>query len=537
MLAAVAEAADDMTAARAVLAIQHDLLNATASRLVGPASEAGDAALARTAVARARPVVEQRGDIAVVAVALGIIDGHPRAALHELGRVTPITLALAEERLILTSALLASRCGDSWPGVVTVATQLAEAPPGGFGDAPATAAALCGAARIVIARVDDGVVRAVGDSSGGNSAEHLAQLRLACGEAYDLGANDGISLPPGLAALSAGRPLTARHATIGSRSAVIVAVEAQYPDRLMAIVTLVAAIRPRRRSIIPAALVATGAAQLPWPAHWAASRRATATRRLIMALPVALLLVPVPTTVDAAATIEPLNQRIVTAPFDGRIATVAVQPGDAVRADRTVLLRLDARAAESERADVVASLQAALAQAGEAQVDGRSDDERIARLHAAQFAARADLLALQIASATIVAPIDGIVAGDDLRRRTGGPVSRGETLMTVAAPGNYRAEVRVPDRDIGPVQVGDRMAMALKAQPLARPHGTVTRIYPVAEIEDGDNIFRVIARLDPKTPDLLPGMEGKASIHTGWTVLGWWVLRSPVRWLRLKLWI
>jgi len=531
-------ATDDATArARAVLALQGDLLAASASRLVAGTSEADDGPLARRALAEGHPVLDRRETYATVAVPLGDVDGTATAAIHRLERPSPLTLALAEERLTLTS-MLTRRSDGGWARAAELATVLGG---GGGGDALGRAAAIAAtviaADRVIVARLHRGVVRAVADTANpAPSAELAAMLRLAAGEVHDVGRIDGGCAPPGLARLTDGRRVHARAAQRGDHAVVIIAVDSRSPGQLAAVATLTAAVRPERRPVIPPALVAAGAANLPWPRNWPLARREAATRWAILLLPLAVLLLPVPTTVDAPATIVPLQQRVVTAPFDGRIASVAVHPGDNVRSNATVLLRLDARSAENERAEAVANLQAALAQAETAQIDGRADDERIARLRATQYDARSQILALQIASATIVAPLSGTVAGDDLVKRTGSPVVRGEPLMTVAAPGDYRVEIRVPDKSVGAVVEGQGLSLALKARPLERQRGRVTRIFPIAEVEEGDTVFRVVGTLDRGTA-LYAGMQGMASIATGWAPLGWLITRAPIRWLRLELWI
>lgn len=563
MLTSISAAPDHQAACAAIVAVQHELLAATASRLIDADLEGPDRDLALRAIASGSPVAERRGGTAAAAVALGESGGIRLVAVHDLETATPLTLALADERLTLTAALLGGHdLITSWADAAAIAAALAGDLPNRASDV-ATAAdgasghrvvanadavlnkaarllsIAAGASRLIVARVANGVVTSVVDStSATRSSEQSSRLKLAAGEAFDLGLVDATTpLPPGLTDLAGGGTLAAATATVGRRSAVIIALGTGDAKRLLPLAMLVAAVRPARPPILPPVLVAAVAAGMPWPVAWSAERRYRVARIAIIATPLLILLVPVPTSVDAAATIEALNQRIVTAPFDARIASVAVSPGDSVRAGRTVLLQLDARAAENERAEITANLQSALALAEAAAIDGRSDEERIDRLRAAQFSARAEILTLQIAAAVVTAPIDGIVAGDDLRKRTGGPVSRGETLLTVAAPGTYRVEVRVPDRDIGGVHVGQALSIALKARPLDRPRGTVRRIYPLAEIEDGDNIFRVVAELDDHAAGLLPGMEGRAAIRTGWAPLGWQLVSAPLRWVRLKLWI
>ncbi len=532
--------------AEALLRLQADLLDAQASRLVrvGVDPDKADDALARRAAREGRIVVERHDEAVDLAAPIGRDGEAQLVALHRLGRPTPLVLALAEERLELTAALFRARSGTGggeWSGAAQLASAFAGAASSAaaWNDAAAALQRLADARRVVLARVDDGRVALVADSAGPvPSSELLSTLKLAAGEAYDLGADvDPGDIPaPALRALAAGQPLHVRLAGAGRREVVVLALGAAAPEVLDPAAALLVALRPPQRAWLPPKLVDAVANRLPAERSEADRRRWA--RRAILAAPFLLLLVPVPVNVGAPVTVEALERRVVTAPFDGRIDAVLAEPGDHVRAGRTVLARLDARNAESERGDVMAGLQAALSQAGVARTEGRGDEARQAQLQAQQLTARAQALGLQIAQAEIRAPIDGVLGGDDLHRRTGSPVARGETLFVVARPGRYRAEAQVSDRDISRVKVGQRVGLALRARVLSRPTATVTRIYPTAEPVQGDNIFRVIAAIDAADAGgLLPGMEGRASIRTGWAPLGWVLLKGPVRWVRQTLWI
>lgn len=532
--------------ADALLKLQANLIDAKASRLarLEPGSERPEDASARRAVREGRIVVDRRDDAVEIAAPIGGDRADQLVAVHRLSRATPMVLALAEERLELTAALFRARSGGGgeWDSAAELATAFATAatPADAWTAAAKVVQRLADARRVILARLNGGRVRLVADSAGeAPSSELLATIRLAAGEAYDIGEPLGGGEPPApaLRAIAGGQPLSVRLAESGDRAVVVMAMGAASPDVLQPAVSLLVALKPPARTLLPQKLIYGVARGLPIKSEDPAVRRRVA-RRAILAAPLLLLLVPIPDTVGAPATIEALDRRVVTAPFDGRIESVLAEPGDRVRGGQTVLARLDSRAAQSERADVLAGLQAALSQAGTSRTEGRGDEARQAQLQAQQLAARAQALALQIGQAEVRAPIDGVLGGDDLRRRIGAPVSRGETLFVVAKPGRYRVEARVSDRSIASVEPGQRIALALRARVLSRPMATVTRIYPLSEVVQGDNIFRVIGEIDAGDGGaLLPGMEGRASIRTGWVPLGWAVLKGPVRWVRQTLWV
>ena len=531
--------------AEALLQLQADLVDAQASRLapVGAGSAPVQDLLARRASREGRAVVERHDDVVEIAAPIGRHGEDQMVAIHRLARGTPMSLALAEERLELTAAIYRARAQvGEWGGSAELASVFSEAvnPTAAWTGAAQAAQRIADARRVVIARASDGRIGLVADSASEALLSEVAgALRLAAGEAYDLGGTiePGDDVPPALRAFAGDQRLHVRTAHARTRSVVVMALGAAAPEALAPIATLLVALRPPRRAILPPKLIDAVARRLPLKSGRLADRRRLA-RRAILLVPFLLLLLPIPVSVDAPATVEALDRRVVTAPFDGRIEAVLANPGDHVRAGRTTLVRLDSRSAESERADLLAGFQAALSQAGIARTEGRNDDARQAQLQAQQLAARAQALSLQIAQAEIRAPIDGVLGGDDLHRRVGAPVTRGETLFVVARPGRDRVEAKVSDRAIADILPGQRFVLALRAKVLSRPMAVVARIYPVAEVVQGDNIFRVIGAIDAGDSDgLLPGMEGRAAIRIGWAPLGWAILKGPVRWVRQTMWI
>jgi multidrug efflux pump subunit AcrA (membrane-fusion protein) len=269
------------------------------------------------------------------------------------------------------------------------------------------------------------------------------------------------------------------------------------------------------------------------PAHkrWLRAKWALASGLALLAL------LPVPATVKAPLSIEPLERRVVSAPISGRIDAVLVEPGDVVKAGETVLVRMDTQTLQAERDAASAALQAALAQASTARMEGDADGERAAALRAEQAQAQLGLADNRIAEASVRAPIDGAVMGEDLRRRVGAQISRGDTLFEVAAPGAYRAEIMVADADVSRLAPGQSVRVSLDAFTLGGARATVQRIYPLAETNQKGAAFRVIAALEPTDQPLKPGMTGRARIETGWRPLGWQAIEPLVSLARRALWL
>ena len=93
---------------------------------------------------------------------------------------------------------------------------------------------------------------------------------------------------------------------------------------------------------------------------------------------------------------------------------------------------------------------------------------------------------------------------------------------------------RLPTEKPGqPGQRGRLTLSALPGQPL--PLG-VERVTPVATAEDGQNFFRVEARLERPSESLRPGMAGIAKVEVGRRRFLWIWTHGLLDWFRLWVW-
>lgn len=239
--------------------------------------------------------------------------------------------------------------------------------------------------------------------------------------------------------------------------------------------------------------------------------------------------------ITAPAALEGTVQRAVTAPQDGFIAAAQVRAGDLVREHQELValedkdLRLEKVQWEGQREKHVREYSKALADRDRAQV-------RILGAQVEQAEARVALLSEQLARARITAPFDGVVVSGDLSQSLGAPVSRGEVLFEIAPLHSYRVILKVDERDISRVQVGQSGGLALAGLPGEQLTVQVEKVTPVASAEDGRNMFRVEAALESTSSALRPGMEGVAKIDVEERNLFWIWTHELTYWLRLWLW-
>jgi multidrug efflux pump subunit AcrA (membrane-fusion protein) len=128
-----------------------------------------------------------------------------------------------------------------------------------------------------------------------------------------------------------------------------------------------------------------------------------------------------------------------------------------------------------------------------------------------------------------------------LRERLGAFVAPGELIAEVHALELMRAEMEVPERDIGAVRVGQPVQLRFRARPERSFEGRVTAIAPAVTEQDPtqeryDRTLRVQIALSDESGSLAPGLTGYARISTGPRRAIDIVTRRVRRFLRVEFW-
>ncbi len=109
-------------------------------------------------------------------------------------------------------------------------------------------------------------------------------------------------------------------------------------------------------------------------------------------------------------------------------------------------------------------------------------------------------------------------------------------LFEVAPLGQARVVLRVDERDLRHVSVGQAGTLVPSGMTQEGFAVAVTRVTPVAAVQDGRNAFRVEAAVEDPDGRLRPGMEGVAKLGAGERNLAWIWTRSLLDWARIQLW-
>jgi RND family efflux transporter MFP subunit len=237
--------------------------------------------------------------------------------------------------------------------------------------------------------------------------------------------------------------------------------------------------------------------------------------------------------VSAQMVLEPLVQQAAVAPFNGYIREATIRAGDIVQRGALLAalddreLRLDRLKFAGQEEELNKQLRAAMADHNNAQIQVLSAQLEQVR---AQLARVED----QLQRTQVIAPFDGMVVSGDLSQSLGAPVERGAVLYEIAPLASFRVMLKVDERDVADVSVGQRGNLLLSAFPEEPIPFTVEKITPVSTAKDGRNYFQVEAKLSREESRLRPGMEGVGKVEIDRRRFVW--IWTHDIWTSVRLW-
>ena len=239
--------------------------------------------------------------------------------------------------------------------------------------------------------------------------------------------------------------------------------------------------------------------------------------------------------VTANATLEGQVQRAVTAAIPGYVSEARARAGDIVK-EGDLLAQLDDRDLKLERVKWASQRQQRSEEYRSALATHERSKVRVLEAQIAQADAQLALIDEQLARTKLRAPFDGVVVKGDLSQSLGAPVERGNVLFELAPLDTYRVILKVDERDITNVKVGQSGLLTLSSMPHDAMPMAVEKITPVSVVEEGRNLFRVEAAVKGGIEKLRPGMEGVGKIEVDERKLIWIWTYKIVHWVRMWFW-
>jgi len=235
---------------------------------------------------------------------------------------------------------------------------------------------------------------------------------------------------------------------------------------------------------------------------------------LVTAISMVLLLLVCPTPYPAACSVqvEPINARVVSAPFEATIETVLVEPGSEVKAGQP-LVTLDGRPLRLEQQSLGAEIQQSTKQRDVAMAAGKIAESQLAQLKVQQLSRQQELIERRLKQLTILSPIDGVIVAGDLRRSIGAALETGQVMLEVASLDRVMIEIEIPEREIGLVNDSSITQFRVDSARVGTVHAALKQIYPAAELRDEESVFLAPIEIDNLSHQYRPGMRGKATVY------------------------
>jgi multidrug efflux pump subunit AcrA (membrane-fusion protein) len=172
------------------------------------------------------------------------------------------------------------------------------------------------------------------------------------------------------------------------------------------------------------------------------------------------------------------------------------------------------------------------------QAGSRPEEIEGAEAVLARLLSRRSHLEDQLRLVTVRSAAAGVVTTPKPREKVGQYVRRGDLIVEVHEFEIVKAEIAVPEREIGDVKVGQPVVIKARAFPERAFPGRVTAIAPAAVGGEAwrGRVFRVTTALE--NPDLLlrPEMTGTAKVYCGQRRLFDLLTRRLARYLRVEFW-
>lgn len=277
-------------------------------------------------------------------------------------------------------------------------------------------------------------------------------------------------------------------------------------------------------------------------------RRGTLFRSGLIAAAVLLIaLWPLRVKVEGDCFLQPLRRATVVPEITGRIENIHVREGDRVKAG-DALAQLDTRRLRLDLAGAGQEKKAHLASADRLRAAGDEAGAQIALLRVNMLAEQEKRLLADIESATLRAPMDGVVMTKDLELRAGEVLQTGAPFAEIAGLNAWELHAEINERDIAAVEKAlekrraIRLDYILYSQASGVLHATIAdrrQISMTAFPREHENVFLITIE-NPPIPEALaanlrPGLTGRAKLLFGHRPLAWVWAGGILRWFRHRM--
>ena len=259
-------------------------------------------------------------------------------------------------------------------------------------------------------------------------------------------------------------------------------------------------------------------------------------RSIWVALLASLFVIPVRLSALAPAEIVAANPFTITAPMEGVVESILVEPNQQVE-EGQLLLQLDEKGLKSQLQIEIEGAQVAEAEllraSQKAFEDHSGDQVRALRSRLRQHQARVEWVRQQIQQVDIRAPISGVVVDAETHGWKGRPVRTGEKILTLANPRQIEVEMWLPVEDLLPINHSEMIDLYLYRHGNQKSHVRLKRIgYQPEQSPQGVLSYRVIATVERDAAKYRIGERGSARVYGPERSLFFYLFRKPIFWIR-----
>lgn len=250
----------------------------------------------------------------------------------------------------------------------------------------------------------------------------------------------------------------------------------------------------------------------------------------------AILLFPVRQTVLAPAEIVSQDPKLISAPQEGVVAEIYVEPNERVERQQK-LFTLDQTKFLNQYRVAEKSLKVAQEKYRKAGQDAFSSDESKSELavlaaEVEKNRAQMDYAKSVLDDITIRSPTDGVAIFGSQQDWIGKPVVIGQKVMLVANPAQKALDVWLPVSDAIGINPGSQVKLFLNVAPLSPVTATVKYVsYEASERPDGTLAYAVRAEFSEADIPRI-GLQGTAKLYGDRVVLVYYLLWRPLSAMR-----
>ena len=260
------------------------------------------------------------------------------------------------------------------------------------------------------------------------------------------------------------------------------------------------------------------------------------SRKIVWALVaslIMLLLLPVQHSTLGPVKVVAKDPLIVSAPIDGVIASIPVEPNQLVTPGMTLLSYEDTNY-RNEYAVAEKSLAVTQAELKKS-TQGAFQDQK-SNAEVALLEAKVDLAIIKsnyaremLDHVNVVAEKEGLLLFSDQSELIGRPVTTGERLMEIAEAGKLMLRIDLPVENNIDFPLGALVKVYLDVDPLNSIDAKVTYTSFRAEVVPGDVlVYKVEAELAEEVENLRIGWQGTAKIYGSSVNLFFYLFRRPL---------